>query len=826
VASSWRRIVGSLVGWPIVWELHRSFGLGPLAVRDALRSTVLKNLSASAEDEDGPEGAFRLLSCSKLLRGISVLLEDHGYPLGWSDAGEGWAVFATWPRDEFVANAKYVLNFPMAAVLRQSSPYPRPNTSWVESLHGASPLVFHGALRRRLKRWLLTARPSYVRFWGSWAQLKKACEAVPLSFVRAATTDHLVSMSTPSPSVVGQEFLRMVGELSGCKLLPKGFSDTSTLPVKASVGETRLTGGQSQELSRAVRGLPSGLFEYDPSQQRRAALEGAWGSSANCLGVSVRELRKFGHGRLDRLGSLVGEEGRAELASLLTHYAEVNDHQLVLDELRREREGQFEPRLVVRNDASGISHIEEHNSLTGLNGSATQVYLSLPREYVQRSPRARFCAVLEPLKVRGITPGNAASLFCATPFQIDVNRSMRRSSVFRALGRSLTVEDLAVVRDVDLFPGKELVYVSVDYKGATDTMSLSATLALADLLRLHYREHVTFESPGLRDTALQMLDVGLADLQSTLYYDCDSVDSQRAAGARAEKVWVRGGSEESTGRKGRRMYRVHQQRGQLMAAKLSFPILCLANYVAYSCALQEYLSGSQGSHGLLRRFRNGDLPVLVNGDDMLFRAPPDFFPVWFKHASDVGFVLSAGKNFVHSRYCTINSQLFDMEAGRELGLLPSGLITGQAKVTGRDWAAKLSIQHVSYEICRLSRDPATTFHRWTQIPDTERRLKALSRGGCLNWFVDPLLGGCGLEVPPTYRVRLTKLQYALACRLRLELADGSQVADSQTKGNRLEVVDARGKPLDTPEVAEPLAWNTVHFRDYAPSGNFLTALPY
>jgi len=50
--------------------------------------------------------------------------------------------------------------------------------------------------------------------------------------------------------------------------------------------------------------------------------------------------------------------------------------------------------------------------------------------------------------------------------------------------------------------------------------------------------------------------------------------------------------------------------------------------------------------------------VLVNGDDILFRAPRDFLPFFYKRTKEVGLVQSLGKNYVSSFFALINSKMF------------------------------------------------------------------------------------------------------------------------------------------------------------------------
>ena len=65
--------------------------------------------------------------------------------------------------------------------------------------------------------------------------------------------------------------------------------------------------------------------------------------------------------------------------------------------------------------------------------------------------------------------------------------------------------------------------------------------------------------------------------------------------------------------------------GQLMGSPLSFPILCTINFVAYKTALRRYVKAKGGDWT-----KCSNLPVRVNGDDILFKANLDFYENYWK----------------------------------------------------------------------------------------------------------------------------------------------------------------------------------------------------
>jgi hypothetical protein len=83
-----------------------------------------------------------------------------------------------------------------------------------------------------------------------------------------------------------------------------------------------------------------------------------------------------------------------------------------------------------------------------------------------------------------------------------------------------------------------------------------------------------------------------------------------------------------------------QQSGQLMGDLLSFPLLCLTNYLAFRYAIPR------------------DVPLLINGDDIVFRCTRAEYEVWSRCVADAGLTLSKGKTLIHRIYFSINSMFY------------------------------------------------------------------------------------------------------------------------------------------------------------------------
>jgi hypothetical protein len=89
----------------------------------------------------------------------------------------------------------------------------------------------------------------------------------------------------------------------------------------------------------------------------------------------------------------------------------------------------------------------------------------------------------------------------------------------------------------------------------------------------------------------------------------------------------------------------HQhERGQLMGSLLSFPLLCIQNYVAF----RYFVS----------REEVPDTLVKINGDDIVFRGRLETIDRWKAGVGTLGLELSSGKTFVDRNFFSLNSTYF------------------------------------------------------------------------------------------------------------------------------------------------------------------------
>lgn len=119
-----------------------------------------------------------------------------------------------------------------------------------------------------------------------------------------------------------------------------------------------------------------------------------------------------------------------------------------------------------------------------------------------------------------------------------------------------------------------------------------------------------------------------------------------------------------------------QSNGQLMGSIISFPILCMMNLFSYWESIEKWLGYTINLEKLLKKF-----PVLINGDDILFRCPSSLYPIWSEVTASYGFDKSVGKNLFLEKALTINSQYVEQHDGEFIfhEYLNHGMINGIRK---------------------------------------------------------------------------------------------------------------------------------------------------
>jgi len=199
--------------------------------------------------------------------------------------------------------------------------------------------------------------------------------------------------------------------------------------------------------------------------------------------------------------------------------------------------------------------------------------------------------------------------------------------------------------------------------------------------------------------------------------------------------------------------------GQLMGHPASFPLLCCINLACYKfavhkwaddlykarvkCTRGEKYKAMLDSLNSARQFLLKH--VIVNGDDILFRAVAGLISVWKTAIAGVGFKLSDGKNYISPDAAMINSQLFRKTSNgwRRLGYLNQTIITGMnVKSSGESKCTPTQIGREINTMCRYCPWAASAiplcFSRWPLL--SLPRYKFVP-----NWYIPVALGGFGVD---------------------------------------------------------------------------------
>lgn len=312
------------------------------------------------------------------------------------------------------------------------------------------------------------------------------------------------------------------------------------------------------------------------------------------------------------------------------------------------------------------------------------------RSQIGEMDNVKAIGLLEALKVRIITTGDAAMSVYLEKHRKQIHDFLRKISCLKALGApKITESDLADLREKESNLGLNFPWwVSGDYSAATDNLNMAVTKqAIEEICQAIGCEG---------DIGLMMSSLTGTHLNYPSHPEIESRE---------------------------------QKNGQLMGNPMSFPILCLANLAGYWASLEQYLQ---------RPVDINDLPVLINGDDILFRADGEFLSLWRDKIKSLGFSLSIGKYYVHPRVATLNSQFFLDQ--KEIGYYNPGLLF-KGFAGNKKKAQFLPIEAISDELLRGAYNKQRAFARFKHYWGSTLDL-ATDRGR-LNLFLPRSAGGLG-----------------------------------------------------------------------------------
>jgi len=349
-------------------------------------------------------------------------------------------------------------------------------------------------------------------------------------------------------------------------------------------------------------------------------------------------------------------------------------------------------------------------------------------------------AVLEPNKIRVISKGNAIPYYSCRPLQKALFEALKGIESFVLISRPLSPTDL-----LPLFKKakKDWNWFSIDYSAATDGLSWKYSGRILNHI-------ISGLEPRQQEIANRVLG------PHNLHYPRMS-DSPGCVA-----------------------FKGTQTNGQLMGSILSFPILCLANLGVYLDAMSYYQTEFEDWTDEERLEA-----VKINGDDMVYAAPPEYWDTHVEIGKKVGLEMSIGKAYLHREYLNINSQSFHfplhkLEEGKKdnrrismINFLNVGLFFGQHKVQGKHERREGSSTAESHHLDRgglvvninkvlegaLPNKTCAVLSEFLKTHKEEIKAECLiktytGRPHHRNLFISEKLGGMGVSAPDGWFYRI------------------------------------------------------------------------
>jgi len=725
----------------------------------------------------------------KLLRSYVEVIADSIPKFLLSTLSEQAAPFSSiskWASVDFVSHAKYVTAYPVAYYLRTTEteglmPMPAcpPNFT-------GSPILYVGRIGKMIKDRMNSFNTGSSRFFFGLLQgVKRGCAPVPRSYLKKSLLSHREKMTV----IPNTDLLDLQATLPFFDTIFSSFVEPTPILLEATTSasaQTKSSEGGARAYLRDYygKGLISS-FEKSKSDPEGAETQLYRDPVSPALRLllnsNVVGLSEFFPEDIDSpdfssksveshfSGPVVsntmfrgGDAALNALNELPEWRALWGDHSQVTADIPKGRIervlAEYQAVIYDKTEEPAIAvGAPEYTDLlkmveiapgvvTTIRGLPTPDFKRVLGDASRSESNVIVIALIEPLKVRLISKGDSHRYWISRFFQKAVWKYMQKFPQFSLTGRIVGPVDFDGILDREKRLGLGDLFnfwVSGDYSAATDGLDINYTKAAF--------EAILARCQGMSDELKNVLRSVL--YEQDLEYPPNIVSDKR------QDKWTDAENE---------LYRTlrfaKQTNGQLMGSTLSFPILCVINLVCYWRALEEYLE---------RPVDVMDLPVLINGDDILFRTNSVFYAVWLKYIGLAGFALSQGKNYVHASILTVNSAAYrhtvvrngDVSYDRfvELGYMNVGHLTGQSKRASNDDSAEKPIWDIYNSVTRSAVDPVRAHHRFVHYNKTQiKSLTSINETTTINLFVPRPLGGLGFIKPMGLEVRITGFQRKLA----------------------------------------------------------------
>lgn len=501
-----------------------------------------------------------------VVRGLAVVLKHHGArpEITLQLNNQLKRFLNTFEKEDlWLKHIKYILTYPQAKYLRNKPPTP-PEQAWEPTGH----------LRSWMKVRLARFNRKNSHLWYSWLQTKRASLPASDEIVQATYDKHFKTLTSPDPGDDSTIERILTNETFG-KLLEEIAEDVaerygSTAPYytytpsrSASFEATRSQLGSFGALRKQAHFTDSDRIAPDEFM-----------GMDYCPKIYNTKTRQFAYATVRELRAPYGSEKWG-----IFHQSEEFGERLFED-------GTIDPRSLL-----GKAQRDYADNKMGLEGDELSCKIQ---------------GILEPMKVRVISKGNALEYYEMKPLQKSLHSAIRRLPPFRLTGQSF---DASMMLDLYEKAKSTDEWFSVDYSAATDGLSWKYSGAI-------FRRVISKLPQDVQEKALKVLG------PHKLWYPLTVGDSKYE-------------------------YKGKMTNGQLMGSPLSFPVLCLANLGVYLDVTSEIQQGWTDKERLNH--------VLVNGDDMVYAAPPQLWDDHISVAAKVGLEMSVGKAYRHPIYANVNS---------------------------------------------------------------------------------------------------------------------------------------------------------------------------
>jgi len=296
-------------------------------------------------------------------------------------------------------------------------------------------------------------------------------------------------------------------------------------------------------------------------------------------------------------------------------------------------------------------------------------------------PQVRYSAVIEPLKIRGITISEGAGTYCVKWFQSACMKFMKTLPCFPSSRGPVDATHVTALLRSCTAGGLYAKFESSDFKGATDL--LSHRLSQRILRFLCHRIPEPYRSIIMNDNMRHFIRYPLVPKLSRLgNYLVPEVGPDGSPVGKTLNVKLPSGEVATVVAE---RLTATQHEGNLMGQITSFVLLCLINLGLHLSVVKDLVPGASHQDALES--------VIINGDDRLAYTFPEFAAEFWRRANRVGLFESLGKSYLHSRYANINSQAY-IKQGDLMVRVPVpnlGLLYGFKKVAGEPFNPALVV---------------------------------------------------------------------------------------------------------------------------------------